>query len=212
MKKSHKKPEVETVDITPTWTALMPILVNGAARGDRGATQELERALGLADAYVEAHRPEGHAKEVEAVRRNGVEGAKFLESTERGRKVMDAVQRLFSTYGAGGYGLDTPGMQALAAVVRAASRACFTDIVQKVPSEARVHEEYRLARGSVDTMKFRIRRSDNMHWLIEYESDSPEGCLFGSSINDAMRMPLHQAISRRAVLESHCVPVEIIAE
>ena len=206
MKKTTKKTPAGTVDCTPKWEGVLPILL---ATSDIPSSQtELQRMARLADAYndlVAADKPE-------ALRKAGVDAVALLESTDRGRRVLDAVQWLFSTYGAGGYGLDVPGMQALVAVIRAASAACFTGVIQKVPSESRVHEEYRLARGSADTIKFRIRRADNMHWLIEYESNSVANCLFGSSISDAMRMPLHQAISRRAVLESHGVPVEILAE
>jgi len=46
-----------TIDMTPTWAELLPILLavyeNGAAESRRGCFEELERMARIADAYVE---------------------------------------------------------------------------------------------------------------------------------------------------------------
>lgn len=48
---------METIDLTPTWAAVLPILLaaveDGTAEGRKIAREELARMAGLADKYVE---------------------------------------------------------------------------------------------------------------------------------------------------------------
>jgi len=48
------------IDITPTWSAILPLLIiaieNGNDEGKRAARTELKRMAELADAYVEEHK------------------------------------------------------------------------------------------------------------------------------------------------------------
>lgn len=54
------KNEVETVDATPIWEAVLPIYLmsyeNGASKGRRAALEELQRMARLADLYVASRK------------------------------------------------------------------------------------------------------------------------------------------------------------
>lgn len=47
---------MQTIDITPTWSAILPVLISliedGSDKGRANAKEELQRMAELADAYV----------------------------------------------------------------------------------------------------------------------------------------------------------------
>lgn len=43
----------ETIDLTPTWTSIVPLLLAGAERGLKVSLDEIYRMAELADKYVE---------------------------------------------------------------------------------------------------------------------------------------------------------------
>ncbi len=51
---------VGTIDMTPTWRAVLPIMIaaiqDGTFEGKKIAREELERMADLADAYVAEHK------------------------------------------------------------------------------------------------------------------------------------------------------------
>jgi len=55
-----EKTKIGTVDITPTWVAVVPVLLaaieNGTSEGRRLAIEELKRMASIADAYVAANK------------------------------------------------------------------------------------------------------------------------------------------------------------
>lgn len=52
----------ETIDLTPTWTSITPLIITGIQRGGAEAQEamreELMKMAGLADAYVRQQAPE----------------------------------------------------------------------------------------------------------------------------------------------------------
>ena len=55
-----EKKSLGTIDLTPTWRAIVPLLIegltNGTPEGNRIAREELHRMAGLADKYVESQK------------------------------------------------------------------------------------------------------------------------------------------------------------
>lgn len=53
-------PKVETIDLTPTWEAILPVLLavitDGTPKGRTEAEAELRRMARIADAYVAASK------------------------------------------------------------------------------------------------------------------------------------------------------------
>lgn len=47
---------IEYVDVTPTWSEILPVLLAGAEHGVQAAREELHRMARLADAYVAAKK------------------------------------------------------------------------------------------------------------------------------------------------------------
>jgi len=51
-----------TIDATPTWRAILPIIItglqHGTPKGQRIAKEELYRLAGIADAYIEQQQQE----------------------------------------------------------------------------------------------------------------------------------------------------------
>jgi hypothetical protein len=51
-----KKEKIRTIDLTPTWSAVLPIFIaalqDGTPEGQRAAKEELARMAALADQYV----------------------------------------------------------------------------------------------------------------------------------------------------------------
>lgn len=52
--------EIKTIDVTPTWSAILPMLImvlqDGTPQGQAEATAELRRMAQLADRYVAAQQ------------------------------------------------------------------------------------------------------------------------------------------------------------
>lgn len=178
MKKTTKKTEVGTIDCTPTWVGLMPILVSATARGDKGATEELTRALRMADEMTTLGNPK-------LLRKAGADAVALLESTDRGRRVLDAVQRLLRP---SGYGLDLPGLQALVTVFRCVASGLFEGVVQGTASERRVASEA----AALPSLRFVIRDMDTGEYLDQWDERDSKWC---ESRAGCMRMPLHQAVT-----------------
>lgn len=57
---SGEAKKVETIDFTPTWQAVLPIMIaaieNGTFEGRKLAIAELNRMASLADRYVAEHK------------------------------------------------------------------------------------------------------------------------------------------------------------
>ena len=49
-----KKETVQTIDLTPTWQEILPILLDGSQRGIESCNAELMRMAKLADKYIES--------------------------------------------------------------------------------------------------------------------------------------------------------------
>ncbi len=49
-----KKEIVQTIDLTPTWQEILPILLDGSQRGIESCNVELIRMAKLADKYIES--------------------------------------------------------------------------------------------------------------------------------------------------------------
>ncbi len=199
MKKSAKKNEnsnavpAGTIDLTPTWSGLLPALVELYAKGEPNGRTELERMARIADAYLEHTK----ANKPDALREAGREANEVLESTERGRRVLDAVQRVLLPP-AGGYGLDSIGLDALATVFRCVARGCFEGVVQSVPSEQRMREEReRSDNHPSKPIKFVVFDPKTNRYLDTFDASRKEYTEWTSSFTLCMRMELHTAWARR---------------
>jgi len=53
---NEQKTKIGMIDMTPTWAALIPLLVHGASLGNQVALAELMRLANFADSVIAEHK------------------------------------------------------------------------------------------------------------------------------------------------------------